>query len=144
MIEKIEVGKKYRVDFNILRTLLTSKVRWYGDNGIILISEVDTDGNGLWAYMDEKDHYCSWWINKKYLLPLEEIDLSVKGFYTDEDVLVDISDNKDFIDYCTGYLAIVNFVSFFTSPFIFLVMKNSSFDSPWSLQYLYRRLTRKR
>ena len=75
MVEKIEAGKRYRVDVknidfgnNFLKDLKN-----YSNDGIILISKLNHYGSiGEWEFKRDNGKEDNWWLNKDKLLPVRE------------------------------------------------------------------------
>ena len=76
MVEKIEAGKRYRVDMSELSSPETIRiiedVKKYSDNGIILISKVFNNRFGEWEVVDNDKQKRRWRFNRNVLLPLRE------------------------------------------------------------------------
>ena len=69
MVDKIEVGKRYKINLNLITEQTTKdKIVSYTDNGIILISEIDSYGRGLYKF----DEHYHWYFSKNYLISLRE------------------------------------------------------------------------
>lgn len=79
MVEKIEVGKRYRVDLSKLkqRPDIAENIKKYSDNGVILISAIVTinSDNNYWGkcIFKKDDGVVYFWLFKKEeLLPIRE------------------------------------------------------------------------
>ena len=73
MVEKIEAGKRYRIDLSRLLYTRREDVEKYSDNGIILISKLNHYGtSGIWKFKKENGENNYWWFIKDDLLPLRE------------------------------------------------------------------------
>ena len=76
MVDKIKVGKRYRIDLSKW-IYITKKedVRRYSNNNIILISEVNNIDNtdcGLWRFKNDNGKEDCWYFRKDELLPIRE------------------------------------------------------------------------
>ena len=78
MVNKIEAGKRYRVDMNKLPSKGSSvracDVEKYSDNGIVLISAIYsyTPAVGKWEFKKNNGEKSYWHLNIDELLPLRE------------------------------------------------------------------------
>ena len=73
MVDKIEIGKRYRVDMSQLcYDPFKGDIEKYSNNGIILISYIGDDGIGIWNFKKENGENSHWWFDKEDLIPLRE------------------------------------------------------------------------
>ena len=74
MVEKIEAGKRYRVDLNQVQdySALIEDLKEYSNNGIILISNLLDNGVGVWEFKKDGFLWNNWMFTKENLIPLRE------------------------------------------------------------------------
>ena len=73
MVEKIEVGKKYRVGMSkVKRKEIRTDIEKYSDNGVILLSNIITVDFGRWKFKRDNGEEGWYYFTKEQLLPVRE------------------------------------------------------------------------